>query len=195
MNKNLFMLGAIVLATASQANLISNGDFEGVNYTAADDYQAVAAGGSEVTGWTVGATSVDMVKGGYAHLDNYGIDLVGTPGPGSLTQTIALGGASDFDFSIMAASTGDSLNSVLNVTFGGSTQTINITSSTLSAYTLSFTGLSGTSSDLILSSDPTNNSNGNTFVDNASLVAAVPEPASMLALGLGAVALIKRRKK
>ena len=195
MNKFAITLGAIVLAAGSQANLLSNADFENVNYTSSDSYQVVNAGGTDISSWTVGATSVDIVKAGYPTIDTYAIDLVGTPGPGSISQEVALGGANDFTFSIYAAYTGGDLNKVINVTFGGQTQSIMVADSTLSLYTLNFSGVTGTTSTLTLASDNSNTGNGNTFVDNASLVAAVPEPATMVGLALGAVALIKRRRK
>ncbi len=81
-----------MLASASfygQANLLTNGDFE---LNIADiagpvGFTTVNAGDPLITGWTVGGTSVDLILGNYGAITSVSIDLDGTPGPGSISQT------------------------------------------------------------------------------------------------------------
>ena len=80
----LFASGAASAATP----IITNGNFE--SYTvgvSGGGYTMVAAGSNAITGWTVGGTSVDLIKNSYGSVGSgTSVDMLGTPGPGSLSQ-------------------------------------------------------------------------------------------------------------
>ena len=84
-------LVCLVLAPASHAQLLVNGNFEqGPPIPPANPIMAVAPGGTALTGWTVSGGAIDIVT------DNYWVPLSGTrsmvlssSGPGSIEQAFA----------------------------------------------------------------------------------------------------------
>lgn len=198
------LVALTVLAVASQANLISNGGFEAFNTSAADGggigpgYFTYNAGNTSLNDWTIGGTSIDVVTvppGIYPiFADNASLDLLGTPGPGSISQAITTVVGQQYDVSFWAQATGAAINQTVNLNaIGAATQSTSFTVSlgTWTQYSWSFVADS-TSTTISFASDPLNTGTGNTFIDN---VEAVPEPMSMAVLGLGLAALARRRAR
>ncbi|MBK7665157.1 MAG: DUF642 domain-containing protein [Sterolibacteriaceae bacterium] len=94
----LFAIAGLSSA-AAHAQYVVNGSFESVaGVVPANGFLTLAAGSTALTGWTIGAvvpgaSSIDVVDKGYfvpPAGGNYVVDLVGTPGAGSISQSLAL---------------------------------------------------------------------------------------------------------
>ena len=192
------------LAVASQENLISNGGFETFNTSAADGgglgpgYFTYNAGNASLNNWTVGGTSIDVVTlppGVYPiYAGNASLDLLGTPGPGSISQAITTVVGQSYDLSFWAQANVAGINQTVNLdVIGAATQSTSFTVAvgTWTQYTWSFMADS-TSTTIRFASDPLNAGNGNTFMDN---VEVVPEPLTISVLGLGLAAIARRRNR
>jgi len=205
----LATVGALAISSSALANILSDGDFESfttAGWTSATwgpapggasgpGYWTLGNGASALPGWTVGDTSIDVVNGSYSHWGNFGIDLAGSPGPGSISQMVATG-AGSYEISFWACYTGDSINDILNVTFGGYSATT-IVDGTFRQYTIDVTPGSGGSTLFEMATDPNNTTNGNLFIDNVR-VDSTPEPFTMSLAGgavLAGLAKLRRRKR
>ena len=141
-------LFAAASASASPVNLITNGDFEAVapGSTFSSGFQVVNNGSSAITGWTVGATSVDLIRNAYNAINGYSIDMLGTPGPGFLSQSFNVVAGQTYNLAFdMARNPGGPAGQGVAVNFGGVTQNFYSTaaaSNTLYSNTLSFTAAS-----------------------------------------------------
>ena len=180
------------LPTVGSANLLSNPGFETYAPGAFSGYTKLDAGNTDVTGWLVGGVSTDIVeKNSYpVHSGNYAIDLAGTPGPGSMWQNVTAP-ADMYTVSFWGLSNQSGDNAKVVATFGVTQMTFTL-DGTYKQY--SFTAPASGFTSFGLSTLPTNTTNGNVFVDDAS-IQAVPEPTSMAALGLGALGLLRRRAR
>ena len=195
MRKVIFVafLAIPLFASATVTNLIQNGDFE--TYAPSfSGFSTVVAGSTALTDWTVGGTSIDVIKGSYGAVTGNSIDMLGTPGPGSLSQTFAtVSGQTywlNFDLSANQVS-GDS--KALTVNFGNTVGNFVGNGATVTPETLMFTANSALSTVSFASA---NSGYSGAVIDNV-VVSAVPEPETyaMLLAGLGLVAAaIKRRK-
>jgi choice-of-anchor C domain-containing protein len=86
---SLSLISCAVLA--APVNLIKNGDFEMDDPdVSSGGYTKVAAGQNTINFWTVGGTSVDLIEDRFGHIDNVSVDLAGTPGPGSISQSFSV---------------------------------------------------------------------------------------------------------
>lgn len=203
------VLGLAAIANVAHAELLTNGDFEnmpnfGSGTLNGSGYSAFT--GTQIPGWTVEAghaatvhnTSLPTISGNYSvNMDGEGYNggnanlyqdfLVGTGNAGTLTfdwSTWNLSNAANLDVTITDLTT----NSVL--THGN----YSADSNGVHHESFNFVG-TGNTLRLRVKESPESGFNDNIFmVDNFS-VNAVPEPASMLALAGGAIALIRRRKK
>lgn len=208
MKRLLILASMATLAVSAHAvNLITtNSDFETFNTSGADasgsGYWMLNNGNGSLSGWTIGGrggdVSVDVVSDNYSHLDTYGIDLAGSPGPGSISRSIAITGGEWYKVSFWALAQ-DSINSKVIVELGGNsietTIAIGATSSSGALVYHSFMmQAGGANTTFLMGTRLDNNTNGNMMIDNVT-VEAVPEPFTM-GLGLAAVgAFVRRRLK
>ncbi|HWA82266.1 MAG TPA: DUF642 domain-containing protein [Fimbriimonadaceae bacterium] len=213
--KSLAVLALVGLAAFGSANLIVNGSFEDpvVDQNAQrNEYGTNDAMGA---GWTVASTdsSVELLSNAYTV--SYGGDFWWTTPAGDqfvylasfvshsqIAQTVDLTAGVSYSFSFLSAafkgSYGTSYGSVIydiqdssaNSVFGGP-QTIvtgdyadfsqfgnSFTASSTGAYTLTFDSIAGTAG----------------IIDDVQLN-AVPEPASIVVLSCGALAILRRRTR
>ncbi|RFP18475.1 MULTISPECIES: choice-of-anchor C family PEP-CTERM protein [unclassified Duganella] len=185
---------ASVSGAASAANLIQNGDFEIASGVNLNNYTVVGAGDGAIAYWTVGGNSVDIINNSYNAISGNSIDMLGSPGPGVLSQSFnAVVGATytlSFDLTHNPNSHGAGMDVFVggnHYAFDGSTPVTN--------YTFNFTATSG-SQALVFSSVGGDGWSG-AVLDNVSVTAAVPEPETyaMMLAGLGLVGVIARRRK
>ena len=193
-------VGTLVLATSASANLVANGGFESVSFGSANSsgtgYWVFNAGNTGISSWTIGAVSVDIVNSVYpVYAGSYALDLVGTPGPGGVSQTLATTNGLTHTVNFKARWTGSTLNQSVRVTLGAApTQTVVLgAANTWHDVTVNFAAVSGNSNLFTLATLANNNGNGNTFIDEVN-VNPVPEPFTM-ALAAGGLALPVRRRR
>jgi len=179
-------------ALNASAVIVTNGDFE--TLTAANPvgtYLTVNNSATTITGWSVGNISVDVVNGAYNAISGNSIDLAGTPGPGSLSQTFTLAAGSyqlSFD---LGRNTDDApyANVVLGSTNFGTK--IGGTGATFIHYVLPYVSAGGaTTLSFTNLGTP-----GGGILDNVS-VTAVPEPENyaMMLAGLGLIGFVAHRR-
>ncbi len=179
-------------AQAAPVNLILNGGFEMDDPdVAAGGFTKVMAGQTTINHWTVGGTSVDLIQTAYGSIDNVSVDLAGTPGPGSVSQSFAVvaGTTYELQFDYFRNPPG----TALTVSFGGlSPIVLGVASSIVRDYTVRWLATStGTASVSFASgggfSGPT--------IDNVSVTAvSAPQSLSLAGLALVALAVASRRR-
>lgn len=175
---SLFALSAAALS-ANAINLVSNPSFETGDFT----------------NWTlVGDPNFTFVDTGFSSDGNFAAWLGEFNGVGSLTQTIATVPGASYTFSFDFA--GDNDNpSFFSAAFGSNT----VMSVTNPPFDVDYVSHSFTVVASSATTDVKFSFLDEPFflnLDNVSVTAnAVPEPASMAALGVGALCLLRRRKK
>jgi hypothetical protein len=101
--RNSYAVGASLvllagLASSARANLLVNGDLEPAATAKVNRYNLIylSTGSSKLPGWKITSGTVDLVPGaatGNPYWANtsgaYSLDLVGTPGVGSISQTVS----------------------------------------------------------------------------------------------------------
>ena len=199
----LTTLAIAALAANAQAELVTNGSFE--QYTPGpfgNYYRVVTAGSSDLVGWTIGLTSVDVIYGSFGAISGNSVDMLGSPGPGSISQTLStvIGQQYLLQFDLSSNRGGDNTTAGKAMTVGslggGGAQTYSALSPGIFHQTYSFTA--DTNATLLsFSSGPAGYSGA--VLDNVS-VTSVPEPESfaMLLAGLclmGGMAVRRQAKE
>jgi choice-of-anchor C domain-containing protein len=187
-------LASTVMLSQAAGNLLVNGDFEmNIGDVSPGGFLPVANGSSLITGWTVGDTSVDLIRGGYGAITSVSVDLDGTPGPGSLSQSFnQIAGQTyvlvwDYFRNPPGSNLGVKFGDLSPVTYTNvSSLTVPITESL--SYVAATTGL--TSVTFVSSGG-----SGGPTIDNIS-VTAVPEPQGVVlaVVGLGLLSALRVRR-
>lgn len=193
--KTLLAAAVSLAAFGAQANeLVTNGSFESITGSnPVGGYRVVNAGATDISGWTVGGTSVDIINGAYGAISGNSIDMLGSPGPGSLSQTLSTVVGQTYVLSFDVSYNGGSYKDI-GVSPAGGAQTFFTGASPFNHYTLQYTATSASTQLAFFSTGGANYSGA--VLDNVS-VAAVPEPETyaMLLAGLGLMGGIARRRR
>jgi hypothetical protein len=180
----------------ASANLVSNGNFETLNSAYSNTgigYDPEYTGSMKIDNWSV-TGSVDIVsatEGIFPVIEGeYSIALAGTPAPGKITQSMNLG-AGMYRLSWDVISNGQKkwayfVNADTTYNYLSPQQMMGVQNETFDFYHAG--GL------LNLEFGTTYNGYQGPIIDNVSLE-AVPEPATMAVLGMGALGLLRRRNK
>jgi len=198
----IFAAGA---AHAASPNLVKNGDFSLVDDLSVpvNGYVVVDAGANSISHWTVGKDSVDVVDGPmYNAINGFSIDLIGTPGPGEISQKIkGLQADTSYTLTFDLARNPNADKAAVKVEFLGQIMTFKAPSDnsvTAESFTFLGSALSQASdSQLKFFSIDKGNAYSGAILDNVSVTAAVPEPETygMLLGGLGLIGFVARRKQ
>mgnify|MGYP001809777613 CR=1 FL=1 len=181
---SLSLISCAVLA--APVNLIKNGDFEMDDPdVTSGGFTKVAAGQNTINFWTVGGNSVDLIEDRFGHIDNVSVDLAGSPGPGSISQSFSVVAGQTYElvFDYFRNPPGTSLT----VGFGSLNPiTLGVAASIVRNQSYRWTA---TSNGLASVSFRSGGGNSGPTVDNVR-VHAVPAPHSLALAGLALAGLL-----
>ena len=185
-------------AASAATNLITNGDFE--TYTVGvpnGGFTTVGAGSNAITGWTVAGASVDLIKNNYGSVNGTSIDMLGTPGPGSVAQQFSYAANTTYTltFDLSRNPGAGASYTGIDVSVNGS-HTSFIGTSPTSPYSLTFTTGASAGSQWLTFSSVGGDVYSGAVLDNVA-IKAVPEPETyaMMLGGLGLLGFMARRRK
>ena len=194
--KNLALISLFAVAAAANANIITNGTFEANSYPQGS-YISINSGNaaSNLNGWTVEGTEVAGIGKNYLGAPSQEIDLSGSydQSRSGIKQSFASTAGQKYlvSFDIF---TGDlyGYDSGVDFIVNGNTLGNNLKSSVSSdaRKTMSYTITADSASTEVKF---LRNHGLVTHVDNVN-VQAVPEPMTMITLGAGALAMLRRRR-
>lgn len=197
MNINKFIGIVALLSTASvQANIVQNGSFENGNFVnTSSNFMQVNPSDTSLSGWTVINEHIAWGLSAIGFPASDGVGLVdlsgfGAQSPnGSIQQSLTTVLGTEYIISI------DRQGGLSNVLIDG--VGLSLTSGAISGAWTTFTGtFTATSASSLLSINNGAPGNPIVFVDNVSVVSAVPVPAAAWLFGSGLIGLIglSRRK-
>lgn len=203
--------GMALGAASAQANLVTNGSFEDPT---TGSYTHIGVGSPALTGWTVSGapgTGVDVVTQsllGAAYDGAQYVDLAGSPGPGTISQTLAtvVGQLYQLTFAYSSnwqggLSTKQATVSVLDGFTSLYSDTLSHSGSSLSNldWQVVTTTFTATSASTTLQFDSISGGSWGILVDAVSVDAVtspVPEPGSLALAGIAGIgAFFARRRK
>lgn len=195
----LVLVAAVSFATlsAQAADLVTNGSFEAISgASVTNGYRKISAGSGDITGWTIGGNSVDIINGAYNAISGNSIDMLGSPGPGTLSQTLSTANGQNYvlSFDLSFNPNASNATKAIGVSFAGGAVTNFTGTVPFSHYTLGFTATSASTSLTFSSTSGADYSGA--VLDNVS-VTAVPEPETyaMLLAGMGIMGAVVRRRQ
>lgn len=198
----ILALLAVCTAPVMATSILLNGSFEDPQI-AGNFYMCVAAPAGTcnppyiipaIPGWTVRQNGVDVVQGPtWSHDGTQGIDMAGTPGPGSLSQTLTTTPAASYTLSFWVSSNGGAIANSLTVDRNGTPlATISTPAqNTWQEYSFMVTGTGSDSLAFI------GNIGGNAgaLLDQVSVDIQAPEPATFGLIGAGLVLIAFRFRR
>lgn len=199
--KLALIVALTTLATSAKANLITNGDFESNTLPGGAPsgwFATIYAGQTYLTGWTVGGVSVDLLNSCCGSITNHSVDMLGTPGAGSLSQTIVTTVGQqyllsfDLGFNTGGNNGGQLTPELLGVSLNGGAANYFYGTNPYSSLTMNF--IADSNSTLIRFSSATSGYSG-AILDNVT-VTEVPEPGTvaLMIAGLGLIFVSSRRR-
>ena len=188
---------AIGSTAVAAPELIVNGGFENLSIQFFNPgYLTIGNGSNVYAPWVIGGISVDAIHGAYGAITGRSIDLLGSPGPGSVAQTFATVANQSYLLSFDLSANNNGLDdghmtlTIDNTTYPTFLGAVNVVNN----HTLSF--IAQTNSTTLTFASALVSKNGGPILDNVS-VTAVPEPESyaMFLAGLGVMGAIAVRRQ
>ena len=206
--KVLTLLATALFSLSSNANLLVNGSFESPDVK--DNSWSYFTDDNQVDGWSFGESSMEIWDTPFLGIDAYdGEQIAELNAHGANSQAYGfyqsfntvIGQSYNYSFAYIARGNGaqsftagiqdDTPNTLTSNTFVNNIGDYN--ASTWSLFNGSFIATSSLSSIFFLSNDNLGDTTGNLL--DAVSVTAVPEPGSIMLLGLGLAGLIISRKR